>query len=351
MTETLKYDDIVEEISIESLSDLREQIVYNKKFQRCIYRGHSKSESFKLVPSILRLEGISLNEKREDFYIKELRLLLQFYLESNKHGLYVPNIPSFFQFGAATEFDLSLVLKDLECTWLPNEVVELAALAQHYGIHTRLLDWTQDIRVALYFAASGVEESQKENMAVWCINAGDLTDIGEFFDRSHETAEVLSYDGQGDHLEKWEFIRNLNADILPLRFFIPHYDVNSNINAQKGILSIWQYNLLKDKECVNEYNSVEELRRYASEHKIYFLNECIKEDTKPLEILILDYFNQNGLKQKEIKEMTGKMLYKVIIKKELKKELLNMLLSDGYNRARIYPGYNGVAEMIMNHEV
>ena len=33
MTEALKYDDIVEEISIESLSDLREQIVYNKKFK------------------------------------------------------------------------------------------------------------------------------------------------------------------------------------------------------------------------------------------------------------------------------------------------------------------------------
>lgn len=48
------------------------------------------------MPSILRLKGNSLNEKREDFYIKELRLLLQFYLESNKHGLYVPNIPSFF---------------------------------------------------------------------------------------------------------------------------------------------------------------------------------------------------------------------------------------------------------------
>ena len=48
------------------------------------------------MPSILRLEGNSLNEKREDFYIKELRLLLQFYLESNKHGLYIPNIPSFF---------------------------------------------------------------------------------------------------------------------------------------------------------------------------------------------------------------------------------------------------------------
>lgn len=33
MTEALKYDDIVEEISIESLSDLRERIVYNKKFK------------------------------------------------------------------------------------------------------------------------------------------------------------------------------------------------------------------------------------------------------------------------------------------------------------------------------
>ena len=313
MTEALKYDDIVEEISIESLSDLREQIVYNKKIQRCIYRGHSKSDSFKLVPSILRLEGNSLNEKRKDFYIEELRLLLQFYLESNKHGLYVPNIPSFFQFGVANKFDLSLVLKEMEWNWLSNEVIELAALAQHYGMHTRLLDWTQDIRVALYFAASGVEESQKEDMAIWCINAGELTDIREVFDTSNYVANILSYDGQGDHSEKWDLIRILNEDVLSLRFFIPHYDVNININAQKGVLSIWQYNLgqkeiykhsssrknirnIPHKDALPS-ESVEMLRKKIGDNGKEFLEQSIERDTRPLDKLILDYFDQNNSKR------------------------------------------------------
>lgn len=367
MCRALEYEDIVEVVNINTIEELREKVIYDDKLKKYLYRGHSKSESYKLVPTLLRLEEESAKELRYDFYIKELRSLLQFYLESNKIGLYVPNIPSFFQFGVANKFDLSLLLKDVECNWLPNEVIELAALAQHYGMHTRLLDWTQDIRVALYFAASGVEDSQKEDMAVWCINAGELTNIRNIFDSSIYLSNILSKYRQGDHLEKRELIRILRGDVLPLRFFIPHYDVNRNISAQKGVLSVWQYNLGKWDIYENKYiednnektqnnglipvESVEALTKMVTVNIKNFLEQTVKQDIKPLEELILDYYNMKKSKRRKIKEMTGKILYKVVIKKELKKELLNMLLSDGYNRARIYPGYNGVAEMIMNHEV
>ena len=33
-------------------------------------------------------------------------------------------------------------------TWLPEDLYELAGLAQHYGVPTRLLDWSQDIFVS-----------------------------------------------------------------------------------------------------------------------------------------------------------------------------------------------------------
>lgn len=360
MCRALEYEDIVEVVNINTIEELREKVIYDDKFKKYLYRGHSKSESYKLVPTLLRLEEESANELRYDFYIKELRSLLQFYLESNKIGLYVPNIPSFFQLGVANKFDLSLLLKDVECNWLPNEVIELAALAQHYGMHTRLLDWTQDIRVALYFAASGVEESQKEDMAVWCINAGELTNIRNTFDSSIYLSNILSKYRQGDHLEKRELIRILLGDVLPLRFFIPHYDVNRNISAQKGVLSVWQYNLgkyIEDNNGKTQNNgsipveSVETLTEMVTVNTKHFLEQTVKQDIKPLEELILDYYNMKKSKRRKIKEMTSKILYKVIIKKELKKDLLNMLYTDGYNRARIYPGYNGVAEMIMNHEV
>lgn len=43
----------------------------------------------------------------------------------------------------------------------------IQVLMQHYGYKTRLIDWTKNWKIALYFC---VEDNQTDDMILWCIN-------------------------------------------------------------------------------------------------------------------------------------------------------------------------------------
>lgn len=55
--------------------------------------------------------------------------------------------------------------------WPPSEVVGVLALAQHFGIRTRLLDWSRRANVAAYFAAADAARAEVKAgfLAVWAI--------------------------------------------------------------------------------------------------------------------------------------------------------------------------------------
>lgn len=55
--------------------------------------------------------------------------------------------------------------------WPPPDLWSQLALAQHYGIPTRLLDWSLSSLIACYFAARDAIEKKSSELAIWAFDA------------------------------------------------------------------------------------------------------------------------------------------------------------------------------------
>jgi hypothetical protein len=82
-----------------------------------------------------------------------------------------------------------------EYSWPQDEIVETLALAQHHGVPTRLLDFTEEPMVGAYFAASFAWDPQKRRripgrerryLAVWVIDLRFIRAINQIRGRYPE---------------------------------------------------------------------------------------------------------------------------------------------------------------------
>lgn len=55
--------------------------------------------------------------------------------------------------------------------------LELLTIAQHYGVPTRLLDWTENLLTALFFAVRESETNTESNSVVWAMQADRDSEI------------------------------------------------------------------------------------------------------------------------------------------------------------------------------
>jgi hypothetical protein len=99
----------------------------------------------------------------------ELHTLHRFFQLAAKHGTQLPGDSPVLRASLDNwEISLTYPKKSLEdYVWPPPDLYALIALAQHYGVPTRALDWTWSALVAAYFASDPAEKNDSDHMAVW----------------------------------------------------------------------------------------------------------------------------------------------------------------------------------------
>jgi hypothetical protein len=180
------------EHKITNISDFLDTLSIRDKYGVItVYRGH-QSLNMKLIPGLFRYKQIPLTaflgHNRSERYIHfESALIKQ------------------FQKQAAPFLKIS-----------PHNILEWVALAQHHGLPTRLLDWTESPLTALFFAVEDTNKNYVNHDAVvWSLQA--LVFRNENIQSLEELDSIVS--------------KRLNNIYFP-------YHTTSRMSAQQGCFTI-----------------------------------------------------------------------------------------------------------------
>ncbi len=218
-----------------------------------LFRGHQQKE-WALLPAALRSEESLYAEtsrrceSNRQQIETELDILLAFFEVSNLSGLHLPEDSQRLRnqlehlrrvVVAGSYFDR---LEEGKDQWPPDELLSLAGLAQHYGLPTRLLDWTYNGYVAAYFAASGVVNKAKAARSSKRLIEDYCRRKGLQFDGR---AANLSIMGGDRSFAVWAYDTSLDLAVefslekeRPYRLVTVPYAGNPNIQAQKGLFTV-----------------------------------------------------------------------------------------------------------------
>ena len=308
---------IVEVVELDSaidlLNELRDRTLKRSKNRTFIdiFRGVGHAEKHSLVPSALRpdfrekyLENIgksadnwSANEQR----CAESEVFKDFCETADRAALTLPPLPAHLdQYLKAPSVGSRLpAWRQMIKEWPHDSIYPHLAIAQHYGLPTRLLDWSTDGNVAAFFAAIScikiVEETEADShaLAIWVANTA-LFDI---------IATNKS--------------KNIHAQLIR-----PPYFQNANLTAQKGLFTLVNPEQGFDED---EFDSLDE----------YFIK---KLTSTPENDPTSQMFLGNG---KDVVIFT-----KLLLPAREALSLLNHLVALGSNHSTIFPGFEGAVETV-----
>lgn len=139
----------------------------------------------------------------------------------------------------------------------PKDSFDWMFLMQHYGLPTRLLDWSESPLVALYFAIED-DRFSKEAAALWCLRPSELNKKANIQD-SHEEFFIPSFDDQELKNYSLESLASgpKRTRLLPIATIATRN--NARIQAQLGVFTIHHL----DEASIEEIGDGSHIAKYT----------------------------------------------------------------------------------------
>lgn len=333
-----KFEEVVEceeaKEFLENLSPRKSNIFYvesSGSFRdtrlHWLYRGQADNEH-PLVPSAFRKGpacplaafGAVGHDRRSQVKV-EIEALGRFFSLADATGLPLPEdsqkLRTTLKYFRSQKYSYHGNLDE----WPPSELWSLLGLAQHYGLPTRLLDWSRRAIIAAFFAAEGAAlkyaearakaqnsspdlSMQKKRLAVWAFG------FWRFAKRVGERPD----DGPLEPLFGDPELENL--PIVPI--VAPHAN-NANLHAQDGLFTLVRQLPKADLEkgFDPERNYDAPLDQIAPMYKVTNSSDANLGGCRPI-------------------------IYRITLPWSEAGDLMDQLSQEGINAATIYPGFDGV---------